>query len=251
MRCSRIYLSVLCVAGVALSGCGTLGASSKHPHFASRQPNIRKIAMLPPKVEIMKISFSGPPQQMYELLEPTSKAIMAELRQTLEKRGYEVQPFNLDQATLEANPELAGEIHSVQTAFDQRIKAYPGKWGGKFNYSVGSEINQLADHTDADAFISVTCSAMKKTGGEIAKDFMKSVLVAAASLGNYTVMYSPSAAMLQMGLIDGNTGEILWYTSNIGGQGLNVSKERSLRKNVRNLASRLPKAAVRLANETP
>ena len=93
--------------------------------------------------------------------------------------------------------------------------------------------------------IFVRCFGYKKTGGEIAKDWAQSLLIGAVTLGNVMVIPYPSATVVQLGVIDGNTGDILWYADNSHTDqvAFDIAREKKLRKVIKQFASNFPKAA--------
>jgi len=236
-------LATLCLAGLLGStGCA---AGLRHPEFKTRHPHLHTIAVLPPKVEVYRLTFQGDQQLMYELLEPIAQQAKEELERALVKRGYRVAPLDLSDSVLSAQPELKHSLHIVRTLLDKELEEYQKRMFGplrKFTFSVGSEINVFANLADSDALVMLRCTGFKKTGGEIAKDWAKTLLIAAATLGSLVVYSHPSVTAVQLAVIDGNTGDLLWYLDNLQRPTLNISKEKAFRKTVRALMSKFPKA---------
>ena len=240
---ARVSLVAACL--VAASGCATLGAP-RHPEFKALHAQIRSVAVLPPSVEVYKFTFKGEREMLYDLLPGLRQQAIAELEQVLAKRGYQVQPLDLSEQALNDNPELKRSLHTIQELFDKRIEEYSKKWFPRvheFRYSVGSDINLFADRAQSDALVFVRCQGIKKSGGEIAKDFAKTLLVAVATLGNAVVYHYPSVTVVQMGVIDGDTGELLWYYHNFGQGNFDIARETRFRKELRSMISKFPKAA--------
>jgi hypothetical protein len=80
----------------------------------------------------------------------------------------------------------------------------------KYKRSLGPQVNQFADMVDAEAVLFLRYSYMTKSGGEVAKDVAFSVLLAAATLGNVVVVNDVTAARLDVCLVDGATGDVLF-----------------------------------------
>jgi len=212
-----------------------------------RHPKITRLATLPPKVEMYKITFRGDQELMHDLLPATEQQVADEVQATLAKRGYAVRP--LDQQTLAGNPDLKKNFYTVQELFEKEIARYNKRMFRtfrKFEYSIGAEVNPLADATESNALTIVRCQAFKKTGGEIAKDLAKSALIFAATLGGAVVYSYPSVTYIQVAVLDGDTGDLLWYVDNAGeiqGEPFDIAQEKRLRKSIRALISKFPKAA--------
>ncbi len=248
----RVRLGCLATAClVAASGCAALGPP-RHPEFKALHVQIRSMAVLPPSIEVYKFTFKGEREMMYDLLPGLRQQAIAELEQVLAKRGYQVQPLDVSEQVLDNDPELKRSLHTVQELFDKRIEEYNKKWfprAREFRYTVGSDINVFADRAKSDALVFVRCQGIKKSGGEIAKDLAKTLLVAVATLGNAMVYYYPSVTVVQMAVIDGDTGELLWYHHNLGQGNFDIAREKRFRRELRSLLSKFPKAAS--ANATP
>jgi hypothetical protein len=236
---------LLCLLISFCTGCANWNIR-KHPDFKSRQPNINVMGMLPSQVEVYKLTFQGDKVMMYDLLPPIEKQLTEEITKALTKRGYTVQQLDLESDTIANSTELKNNLHTVKELVEKDLKEYSKKWfpGSKgFNYNVGPEINTLADAYKSDVLVLAKATGIKKTGGEIAKDWAKTILIAAASLGNAVIIYDSAITLVQMVVIDGNTGDILWKAeNNLGKTGFDIDKEKKFRKLVRQMASKFPKA---------
>lgn len=238
----RVRLLVVSLALAAGAGCAGL---PRHPDFKARQKQMRTLAILPPKVEILKVGFRGSEEPMNELVPGATLAIAAELDASFAQRGYALQPLDLQPQTLEEHPELKQDLYLVLTAFEKQMEAYrkKGLRKGAFTYNVGSTVNTFADRASSDTLVLLRCHAIKKTGGEIAKDWAKTVLIAAATLGNAVVYSYSSVTLLELAVLDGNSGDILWYTNNAQFANVDAANTDHLRKAVRSLVKQFPKAA--------
>lgn len=242
MRLRRCALTLIGITGlVVTTGCA---AGLRHPDFTTRHPQIHSIAVMPPEVKVYKVTFQGD-EMMYEVLSPIAQQATEELERALAKRGYEIRPLDLSEEVLKTQPELQSSLHTVRTLFNEHLEDDEQRWFRtmrKFTYSVGSEINVFADAADSDALVMMRCTGYKKTGGEIAKDIAQTLLIAVATLGNAFVMESPSITIIQLAVIDGDTGDLLWYIDNGQDAGFDIARSKTFRKSVRNLMSKFPKA---------
>lgn len=248
MRRHRYPTLLAClVAATFVSGCAIIPIV-RHPDFKARQRNLQTVAILPPRVEVYKVTFKGDQKIMYDLIPTISQSIADEMETTLKKRGYSTRVVSSEDESLAQDPSLKQTLYTVQELFDKRVEEFRKRMFGlfrKFEYSVGADVNVLADFSDSDALMFVRCTGLKKTGGEIAKDWAQSILISAASLGNVLIIPYASATMVQMGVVDGNTGDILWYAdnSNTDQVAFDIAKEKKLRKVIRQFVSAFPKAA--------
>ncbi len=224
-----------------VAGCATIGPA-QHPNFTARQPHLHTFAVLPPSVEVRKLTFNGQ-EFMHELAEPTRVAVVEAVRTELAAKGYEL--VALDTNALESYPEVKRSLHTIQQLFDERLMEYKKRsfWSAHtFNYSVGSEANVLADSSHSDALIVTRCEGLKKSGGEIAKDWAQTVLIAAATFGGMVVIHYPAVTLIQIGIIDGDTGDILWYAENGSDMRFDIANQEHLNQTVSNLIDKFPRA---------
>lgn len=88
-----------------------------------------------------------------------------------------------------------------------------------YERTLGPEVSRFAEMVDADALLFVRYVYLTKSGGEIAKDVAVTVLLAAATLGNMIVISGTSAARLDVCLVDGATGDVLFANTSSTGSG--------------------------------
>lgn len=240
----RPGLLLVCLSLAAAAGCASF-VPPRHAEFRKRHPTIRTVAVLPPDVEVYKLTFKGDRDMMWELLPPIRQRAQEELERTLAKRGYQVQPLNAGDDVLQQDPALRTSLYMVRELFAKQAQEYHKHFFRRFTYSIGPEINVFADRADADALVIVRCFGLKKTGGEIAGNWAQTILVAAATLGAVVPVQSPSITIVQMALLDGVTGDILWYTHNSVDSGFDIAREQRFRRKIRGMIKGLPKAKAR------
>lgn len=238
-------LTTMAMGLVVCSGCATAGVVATHPDFKTRRAHIHTMAVLPSKVEVYKLTFKGDREMMYDLLPPIAQWANQEIQTTFITRGYEMRSLRLTDEAFANHPELKQSLSTIQDIFNKRLEEYHHRWFPAFRaftYSIGSEVNVFADHTDSDALVLMQCTGIKKTGGEITKDLAQSLLIAAATLGSVLVIQYPSITVIQMAVVDGNTGDILWYADNTQDAAFDIANETHFRKTLRHMVSQFPKA---------
>ncbi|MEW5757851.1 MAG: hypothetical protein AB1755_00020 [Candidatus Omnitrophota bacterium] len=236
-------LNILISLILTVSGCASY---QKHPDFTEKHKKIYTAAVMPAEVEIYKLNFKGDKDPMYDLMAKAVNFSKDEVENTLLSKNYTVQKLKLDDEILVNNPELKTALFNVKKLFNQKLKEIQKRKEKKFTYSLGSDINQFADMADADVLVFIKESGFKKTGGEIAKDIAKSVLFSAAlaAVGGIGYMYiSPNEAVIQIAIVDSNTGDILWYNYNRDNPGIDLGNERSVRSILKALLSPFPQRA--------
>lgn len=230
-----VFLGLLFSLGA--SGCATYRV---HPDFKERQKSLKTMACLPPDVEVHKITFTGTKEPMHDLYPLVAKYTTDELKRILEEKGYTMQSLDLSEPALAQEPELRTNLHTIQELYKKTLENIAKRRQKKFTYTIGSEINPLADRAQADALLLVKWVAYKKTGGEIAKDIAKTILIAAATLGNVVPVFNFSEGLIQLAVVDGSTGDVLWYHTNFGNTAVNVSEEDQVKKAVKQLIRPFP-----------
>lgn len=241
----RWSLVVLGCLEVIAAGCAT-ARPIHHPNFAARQAHFHALALLPPAVDVYKQSFAAGQELMPELLPVTRQRTLTALRAALIHRGYHVTVAETAQALQTGSSEAKNSLYMVQELLAQRMQDYQahGWWRPRaFNYSVGPAANVLADATQSDALLLASCYGIKKSGGEIAKDWMQTLLIGAATLGTLTVVYYPSVTLLQLALVDGDTGDILWYVDNGFDMRFDVANEKRLSVALQRMVAKFPAAS--------
>lgn len=243
MRKTFIYVISLIFT---VSGCASY---QKHPTFIEKHKKIYTASVMPPDVEIYKLNFKGDKDPMYDLMAKATDFSKDEIEKIFSKKNYDVQKLDLGDDVLAENPELKTALFNVKSLFNQKLGEINKRKQKQFTYSLGSDVNQFADIANADVLVFIKETGYKKTGGEIAKDVAKSVLISAAFAvfgGIAYVPISPSVATIQIAVVDSNTGDILWYNYNRDNPGIDLGNEKSARGILQTLFNSFPK---RIAEE--
>lgn len=240
------------LAGVALaivvslvSGCATMTPIRQHPDFANAARKVQTVAILPPDVEYVRIVFNGDNERLTE----KEGAIVEELY-----RGFEAS-FKNKQYTI--RPSLAStqeenvsfELQQLRTAYNEAAKQLFEKSANedeskKYRVSLGPVVNPIASLMDAEALLYVRYYGFEKSGGQQAKDIVAGALLAVLT-GAVAVRPAEGAA-LEVALIDGATGDVLWANrgSNTGPGGLGFGAATM----AENIVTRLPGKETAVAN---
>lgn len=231
------------VAILFSAGCTNL-AVYKSERFEDRQNQLHKIAVLEPAAKVYRVTFSEGIGEDYEILPDVQKNIADEIMQQLMDRGYEVSL--LDSVPADPDGVVSEALYNVNRIFDQQVGEFKDKFAPRFrefDYSIGPDVNILADYAGADALVIARSFSFYKTKGEIMKDLAQTVLIAAATFGSVVYYQTPYGAFLQVAVVDADSGEILWYFHEIQPQSIKVENEKKLRKYVRRIIKAFPKAA--------
>jgi len=212
----------------------------KHPNFEARQSEIRRIAVLPIDIEVYRLTFTGEHEELVSEEKMVRLNTIEAFDRALRDKGYTVTQLDTSPETLDTNPMLRDAYHKVKGELEAAMRQIAKGHNKDFKYNVGPEINILADAAETDALLMVTVDAFKKSGGQISKDVAKTVLIAVATLGNAIIIYSPSGALIQIAVIDGDNGDILWFNRNVNNQSINVTNKGEVDAALRGLIKDYP-----------
>jgi len=208
---SIVAMLVICCLVLSSSGCATYRV---HPEFEERHKKIHSVSIMKPEAEIYQVSFRGEKKLLTELMATLSQESVKEIKSVLEAKGYEVRELDLSEDVLKLDPSLRNAYFNVTKLFKKTIEDIKAGKKKQFTYDIGTEVNIFADRSGADVLIFTQESGFKKTAGEIAKEVTKTLLIAVATLGNIVVRSQYYATVIQLAVVDSNTGEILWYNTN-------------------------------------
>lgn len=240
----KIFVWMLIIVFLAsTSGCASY---MKCPDFKERHQHIQHIAVVAPDIEVYRLTFKGDQEMLYELIPLVRQYSQDEFEITLKKKGYDVEKLDLSKEALEKDPELKSALFNIRQAYNKKLQDIQRRKKRQFTYSLGSDVNLFADLGSADTLLFVKGTGYKKSGGEIAKDIVKSVLLSAVSLGNVMMLPSFNVAIFKVAFVDGDTGEILWFNHNTNNANINVEKEKRVRSAMRSLLKPFPDSVNKL-----
>lgn len=237
----------ICGLLVAAPGCAT---ARVHSVFKERQRSIHVVAALPPDVTVYRLTFKGDHELLHEHVPPMTATVIREIETSFRQKGYTVPHLDPADPQLTQDPQLRSAIFNAQQVFAKRLEEIHRHWRfATFDHTIGPEVNQFADLARSDALVFSRCEGVKKSGGEIARDVAKTTLIAAATLGGLLVIYPTAATIVQIGVVDGDTGELLWYHSNLNTDQarFDPTNTKKLAKVVRGLLKPFPRASTATA----
>jgi hypothetical protein len=191
-------------------GCATAFKTS--PTYPQAIKEIRTIAVLPPDVDVYKVTAGGVTEKIDEWSEEAKANIKEALKTHLSQRhDFEIKFIEEDwlkqnhKDVWTANRELYYVV-----SLSALIHAYTGpeQFPSKkkyFQYTLGEDLKSLAQAVEADAVFFIYGADYEDTGGRVAFKIFAAVLTG-------TVLYNP--CMLTMGLVNGKTGDMEWFVVN-------------------------------------
>jgi hypothetical protein len=207
-----------------LAGVISVQAQFLHPKVQSKETTIRKIVILPVKVNIVRDSMKGPEGMAAE---------SDELSQRVEEKIAEVLSKDKNVTTVPRSTEDDSQKMAVadfQTKFDDLLPKIMKKRSDvkKGRFSMGDEVLNLNLSQTADAIVFVRGEGQKLTGGK------KAFRVFVAGMPAYLKLF--------IGVVDTKNGEVLLYTDPMLVGDPTTAVDR-LRKSLEKGFKKLPKLA--------
>lgn len=244
---SRLDLVALALLVLVLGGCATGGAQTAYRvHYSLHEEPVRAvpttIVLLPPDIAVSEISAGG---VVEEVLAWTETAI-ANL-----KRGINAYAATKGNLKIFAFPKIADNevtivnehlaLYDVVAGNAFQMTTIGGSaWKHKvdhFDYTLGSGLAFLKQRTNADAGLLVIGRHQIATGGRVAA----SVLATLAALMGLGGGYLPTSQnFLTLGLVDFETGDILWFNYTTGASGKDLQKVEDAGAIVKRLLDEFP-----------
>jgi hypothetical protein len=208
-------LAVATCALILTWGCATtpMTTAREHPDIGAALLEIQRVAVAPPVVKIERIAFSGENVRLTAQEAQIAAEIEAATAAALTRQGFDVVPFDFAGARA-ADPDFAFALNQVFEAFGraktdvQLGRAVSEDRKREFAESLGAAVNQIADRAGVDAVVIAEYYGYDKSGGQVAKDIVAATLLSALIGG--AAMSPNEASYMEVGLVDGVTGDLLW-----------------------------------------
>lgn len=188
------------VVVLAVSGSQQVQAQFIHPKIKSKETTIRRVVVLPAKVNVVRDSMKGPEGMAAESdqLSGRVEAMIAEVLS--KKKNVATVTVKAEGAEGEGDSQQKYNVADFQAKFDDLLPKIMKKRSDvkKGRFSMGDEVLNLNLDKDADAVVFIRGQGKKLTSGKTAFR----VLVGG----------TPAFLGLQIGIIDARNGEVLLYT---------------------------------------
>lgn len=208
----------LFAAVVVASGCATTSVR-QHPEFAAAKRTVKTVAVLPPEVEFRQIVFTGE-NERDSLREATISSELSSAVQTaLEQRGYTAN-MDLQDRLKEGDKQFNFDYEQLKTAYAQASKELYQRnqvtvdESAKFKVGLGPIANAFTAASGADALVLVRYWGFDKSGGQVTKEIIAGALLGV--LTGFVAIPGKSGSRLEVAVVDGVSGEVLWANT-LGG----------------------------------
>ena len=182
----------------AVSGVHPVRAQFLHPKIASKETTIRRVVVLPAKVNVVRDSMKGP-EGMAAESDELSARVASMVAEVLAKQK-QVATLSPTSASAEAEAQQKYNVADFQTKFDDLLPKIMKKRSDvkKGRFSMGDEVLNLNLEKGTDAVVFIRGEGKKLTSGKTAFKLL--------------VGGAPAYLRLQVGMVDARNGEVLLYT---------------------------------------
>ena len=187
---------------LTVSGSDQAHAQFLHPKIQSKETTIRRVVVLPAKVNVVRDSMKGP-EGMAAESDELSARVASMVAEVLSKKKNVATMPTTSSSSAEADSQQKYNVADFQTKFDDLLPKIMKKRSDvkKGRFSMGDEVLNLNLEKGADAVIFIRGEGKKLTSGKTAFRML--------------VGGMPAYLRLQIGMIDARNGEVLLYTDPI------------------------------------
>jgi len=193
-----LKLQIMFALVVLLAVSASVHAQFLHPKVKSKETTIRRIVVLPAKVNVVRDSMKGPEGMAAESDELSSR-VEAMVAEVLSKKK-QVSTLPATAPAADGESEQKYNVADFQAKFDDLLPKIMKKRSDvkKGRFSMGDEVLNLNLDKDVDAIVFIRGAGKKLTGGKTAFRIL--------------VGGTPAFLSLQIGIVDARNGDVLLYT---------------------------------------
>ncbi len=225
MKRRLLYLTLLLTFAAATPA--TLRAQYLHPKIIGKETAIRKVVLLPAKVEIVKQSMRGP-EGMAAESDLLSNRVTQLIAEALAAKHISSAT---SASTGEAGAQETYTLSDLQSRYDAllpKIMKKP-KDVKKGRFTLGDEVLNLNLDKTTDAIVFVRGQGQRLTKGK-------------STLSILTLSLNFPYLMLTIGIVDAHTGDVLVFTTPVALGDATSSDDKPLSKAIEKSLKKLPVA---------
>lgn len=208
------------LAATLVTACATTPTFRTQPQLGQKIQTIKSIALIPLKVDVYQISAGGVQEKMDDWSLQAKQNVISAISDELEAKPLlflksfpetlmsDAKRANLQETSALFDAVATSIIAHIYGPAEQRFQEKLTN----FDYSLGSEVSELAP--DSDAILFVRCFDQVSTAGR--KALQAGSMILGALVGVYV---SPNVGVtsVNVALVDAKTGDILWYNFHASG----------------------------------
>lgn len=235
----KVVQLVLLIAFVL--GSSTVGLTQRlHPKLKKKEKTLQSVLLIPAKITISKDTVKGGESMIAES-EALEKATQKLVFDALKAKGFNVVDSQLPSDASSNNEETRYAIADIQGKYDQLHTQVQRKAKDveKGRFTLGEDVAKIHTLNPVDALVFVRGVGSVKTAG-------KAWLGALAGRGGVSFL------TLSFGVVDAQTGEVLYFDQRIVASGLGRKKfhekpDEALKKPVDKAFNKMPPPAQKAA----
>ena len=184
---------------LTVSGSQQVLAQFIHPKIKSKETTIRRVVVLPAKVNVVRDSMKGP-EGMAAESDELSVRVEKMVAEVLSQQKHVTTLPTTATAPTDGDAQQKYNVADFQSKFDDLLPKIMKKRSDvkKGRFSMGDEVLNLNLEKGADAVVFIRGEGKKLTGGKTAFRLL--------------VGGVPAYLRLQIGIVDARNGEVLLYT---------------------------------------
>jgi hypothetical protein len=209
------YLMAPVTAVLALglaTGCAT--TVKQHPEFNDRHSKMQKLAVYPPDVKAIEVTFNTGQKPLPALIEALKTASTKTLQEEFKAKGYEIETIAITQDQIDKDPALKEAVYQLSTLYQKAIADMQKNTKKEFTYSVESAANYFTNSNKANAIIMTREVVLQQSSGLWGAQCASRVAAVTTQ-----ILFGVSAVnvqshfqnMVEVAIVDADQGDILWY----------------------------------------
>jgi hypothetical protein len=200
-----------------LFACASFTTVRQHPEFDVRRVAAKTAMLVPLDVVVVRGSSLSTGTQLPEEAAKAGKDLSILVAAELSQRGFEVKSGQAQENAIGDTKDNPAHTTAVKHMHEQLAAAMysnrpmPTPQALAYRYTLGPEVAALAKQAGVGSLAFVRLRMCKRSGGDVAAETGKNLLVGLATLGMFVPSNKPSGwVALQVALVDGETGDVLW-----------------------------------------
>ena len=190
----------LAFAGLILVGCGGTPISyiRQDPQLALRSTDFKTIAVVPTSADLY-LGRGGEGGRLDEHSVRIAADLDRLLAEQFSDRGFDVR-------VVESSKVYADKVEHLMSKIKEGMYGIGGvgpATSEQINFSLGSDVQPIADAASADVLVFTDFSGWKRSGGSVVGEYMFKIIFFAPA-------DSTAAANMFVALVDAKSGDLLW-----------------------------------------
>ena len=205
----HVYLPLI---SLLLAACSTTKPSLPEAQLAKLH-SLRKVAILPPQVEVYSVAVGGAKEQLTQQELQVTNELIDSVRQQLADQGRDAQATGVGTKKADDAEQLFRDtwLRETYDRIAQGLHPAPPTTAAAFAADLGAEAKAVTQELGADGLILIRCHAEQRTRGSVAGEMATKLLVGIATAGMFMPPGDPAGTIVvDAALVDGGSGNVVW-----------------------------------------